>query len=483
MENQKQEANKNTAAAQSAPTATQKVDLGVGSVGKLLFRLAVPAIVAQIINVLYNMVDRMYIGHLPGVGTAALTGVGVCFPIITAVSAFAALVAMGGAPRASIFLGKGEKKEAERILGNCTTALLCISALLTLVFSIYGKQLLMLFGASEATVGYGWSYLRIYLLGTVFVQLSLGLNAFINAQGYAGVGMATVVIGAVLNIILDPIFLFVFNMGVAGAALATIISQAVSALFVVWFLCSKKTYLRLRLKAMRPSAKVMLPSIALGASPFVMQLTESVISVCFNTQLQRFGGDIAVGAMTILASVMQFAMLPLQGLSQGAQPISSFNFGANKLDRVAKTFKILLFCCLGYATALWAVAEFAPQVFIGIFTQSPELAAYTTKALQVYMLASCLFGAQIACQQTFVALGKALISLFLAILRKIILLVPLIFILPQLLQDKAMAVFWAEPVADTLAVLTTTTMFAVVFGGMMKKWRAEQAALRPGSGK
>lgn len=459
---------------QTEPTASaQQVDLGSGSVGKLLFRLAVPAIVAQLINVLYNMVDRMYIGHLPDVGTAALTGVGVCFPLITAISAFAALVAMGGAPRASIFLGRGDKPTSQRILGNCTTALLGVSVILTIVFLVFGRQLLMLFGASADTIDYAWSYLRIYVLGTVFVQISLGLNAFINAQGYAKTGMITVVIGAALNIVLDPIFLFVFKMGVAGAALATIISQAVSALFVVKFLSSRKSYLRLDPKTMRINPRVLLPCIALGASPFVMQLTESVISVCFNTQLQRYGGDIAVGAMTILSSVMQFSMLPLQGLSQGAQPIASFNYGAGKLDRVLKTFKVLLISCLGYSTLLWAMAVFAPQIFTGIFTQSPELAAYTERAMRVYMFASCLFGAQIACQQTFVALGKALISLFLALLRKIILLVPLIFILPNFFPaDKVTAVFLAEPVADTLAVLATCTMFAIIFGKMYKEWKA-----------
>ena len=460
------------------PAAQGGADLGSGSVGRRLFKLAVPAIVAQVINVLYNMVDRMYIGHLPEIGETALTGVGVCFPLITAISAFAALVSMGGAPRASIFLGRGDKETAEKILGNCATALVVVGVALTAVFFAFGYQLLGLFGASADTIGYAWQYFSIYLVGTIFVQASLGLNAFINAQGYTMVGMLTVVIGAVLNIILDPILMFGFDMGVAGAALATIISQAVSAAFTVWFLCSKRSYLRLKASNLRLVGKILWPSIALGLSPFVMQLTESVISICFNTQLQIYGGDIAVGAMTILSSVMQFAMLPLQGLTQGAQPITSFNFGAGKMDRVVKAFRILLISCLTYATALWAICEFAPQLVIGIFTPADgTLGVYTRSALRIYMAASLLFGAQIACQQTFVALGKAGISLFLAVLRKIILLVPLIFLLPRVLpiaQDTA--VFLAEPVADTLAVITTCTMFGIVFGGMVKKWKQEQKA-------
>ena len=460
------------------PAAQGGADLGSGSVGRLLFKLAVPAIGAQVINVLYNMVDRMYIGHLPEIGETALTGVGVCFPLITAISAFAALVSMGGAPRASIFLGRGDKETAEKILGNCATALVVVGVALTAVFFAFGYQLLGLFGASEDTIGYAWQYFSIYLVGTIFVQASLGLNAFINAQGYTMVGMLTVVIGAVLNIILDPILMFGFDMGVAGAALATIISQAISAAFTVWFLCSKRSYLRLKASNLRLVGKILWPSIALGLSPFVMQLTESVISICFNTQLQIYGGDIAVGAMTILSSVMQFAMLPLQGLTQGAQPITSFNFGAGKMDRVVKAFRILLISCLTYATALWAICEFAPQLVIGIFTPADgALGVYTRSALRIYMAASLLFGAQIACQQTFVALGKAGISLFLAVLRKIILLVPLIFLLPRVLpiaQDTA--VFLAEPAADTLAVITTCTMFGIVFGGMVKKWKQEQKA-------
>ena len=436
---------------------TKEADLGNGPIGSLLFKLALPAIVAQIINVMYNMVDRMYIGHIKDIGPDALTGVGVTMPLIMAISAFAALVSMGGAPRASIMMGKGEKDNAEKILGNCTTMLVLMALVLTAVILIFGQPLLLMFGASENTIGYAWDYMKIYAIGTIFVQISLGLNAFINAQGFAMTGMCTVAIGAVCNIILDPIFIFGFHMGVQGAALATILSQAVS--FVWVFLTSKKSTLRIRVKNLKLSAPVILPSIGLGVSPFIMQFTESVISVCFNTSLQRYGGDIAVGAMAILTSVMQFCMLPLQGLTQGAQPIISFNYGAGKLERVKKAFRLLLAASLCYSTLLWAIAMFLPQAFIAIFTSDPELTSYTVWAIRIYMAASLLFGIQIACQQTFIALGNAVTSVFLALLRKVILLIPLIFILPLFLTNKPFGVFLAEPVADTIAVTVTGLLF------------------------
>ena len=438
---------------------TKEADLGNGPIGSLLFKLALPAIVAQIINVMYNMVDRMYIGHIKDIGPDALTGVGVTMPLIMAISAFAALVSMGGAPRASIMMGKGEKDNAEKILGNCTTMLVLMALVLTAVILIFGQPLLLMFGASENTIGYAWDYMKIYAIGTIFVQISLGLNAFINAQGFAMTGMCTVAIGAVCNIILDPIFIFGFHMGVQGAALATILSQAVSFVWVLVFLTSKKSTLRIRVKNLKLSTPVILPSIGLGVSPFIMQFTESVISVCFNTSLQRYGGDIAVGAMAILTSVMQFCMLPLQGLTQGAQPIISFNYGAGKLERVKKAFRLLLAASLCYSTLLWAIAMFLPQAFIAIFTSDPELTSYTVWAIRIYMAASLLFGIQIACQQTFIALGNAVTSVFLALLRKVILLIPLIFILPLFLTNKPFGVFLAEPVADTIAVTVTGLLF------------------------
>ena len=452
--------------------AARGIDLGQGSVGKLLLRLALPAIVAQVINVLYNMVDRMYIGHIEGVGADALTGVGVTMPLILAISAFAALVSMGGAPRASIMLGRGDKEGAEQTLGNCTTMLLVVAAVLTAVVLGWGERILLLFGASENTVGYAWDYMRIYALGTVFVQLALGLNAFINAQGYATMGMLTVLIGAVLNIVLDPVFIFALGMGVRGAALATVLSQAVSSIWVVRFLTSERSFLRIRRACLRLRAQVVLPCVALGVSPFIMQFTESVLSVCFNTSLLKYGGDMAVGAMTILSSAMQFCMLPLQGLTQGAQPIVSFNYGARKMERVNRAFVLLLAACLSFSTLLWAVAMFAPQVYASIFTDDPALIAYSCDVMRVYMAASLLFGAQLACQQTFIALGNAKISVFLALLRKVILLIPLIFLLPPFFQDKVFAVFLAEPVADTIAVTVTVTMFFITFTRLKRAARA-----------
>ncbi len=446
-----------------------ETDLGNQSVGRLLFRLALPAITAQLINVLYNIVDRMYIGHIPVTGTDALTGVGVTMPAIMAISAFAALVSMGGAPRASIMMGRKDNGQAERVLGNCTTMLLIMAAILTAVFLIFGRQILMVFGASSNTIGYAWDYMQIYAVGTVFVQLSLGLNAFISAQGYAKTSMFTVLIGAVCNIILDPVFIFVFDMGVRGAALATIISQAVSAAWVVKFLTSKKSLLRIRKESLRLCAGIMLPCLALGVSPFIMQFTESILSVCFNSSLLKYGGDIAVGSMTILASIMQFSMLPLQGLTQGAQPIISFNYGAMKAERVKKAFRILLLSCLVYSTALWSVSMFAPRVFVSMFTNDPRLIEYSVRALRIYMASSLLFGAQIACQQTFIALGNAKASVFLALLRKVILLIPLIFILPAFVSNKVMGVFLAEPIADFTAVCVTTVTFLVSFRRLMRR--------------
>lgn len=452
----------------------KEVNLGEGSVGRLLFRLALPAITAQIINVLYNLVDRMYIGHIDEIGADALTGVGVTMPVIMAISAFAALVSMGGAPRASIMMGRGDAKQAEKILGNCTAALIAAAAVLTAVFLAFGERILLLFGASDQTIGYAWQYLQIYVCGTLFVQTALGLNAFINAQGYARMGMFTVLIGAVCNIVLDPILMFGFHMGVRGAALATIISQGISSAWVLRFLTSPKSFLKIRRENLKIEPAVLLPCMALGVSPFIMQFTESILSVSFNTSLLKYGGDMAVGAMTILSSVMQFSMLPLQGMTQGAQPIISFNYGARKLGRVTEAFRFLLITCLLYSGLIWAVSMFAPQVFAAVFTDEAELIAYSRWAMRIYMASSCLFGAQIACQQTFIALGNAKISVFLALLRKVILLIPLIFILPNFFDDKVMAVFLAEPIADALAVITTVTTFGFTFRKLKKAARDEE---------
>ena len=437
-------------------------------VGKLLFQLALPAIAAQIINVLYNVVDRMYIGHIPDIGAMALTGVGVTMPVIMAVSAFAYLISMGGSPRASIMMGKQDYDKAEEIVGNCAMTLIIISVTLTIILLLFSKPLLMVFGASENTIIYALRYLRIYSMGTIFVQLALGLNAFITAQGKAKTSMFTVLIGAVTNIILDPIFIFVFNMDVRGAALATIISQAISCIWILAFMTSKRTILKLKLKNLKISPNIILPCLALGFSPFIMQFTESILFVSFNTSLLKYGGDLAVGAMTILSSIMQFSFLPIMGLTQGAQPIISYNYGANNLNRVKSAFKILLISCLSFSLLMWIISEFFPYVFVRIFTSDEELINYAIWALKIYMAASLIFGAQTACQQTFVALGNAKISAFLAILRKVILLIPLIFILPVFMQNKVMAVLLAEPIADFLAVCTTVTLFTIYFKKLLK---------------
>lgn len=438
---------------------SQEVDLGRESVRHLLFVLAVPAITSQVVNALYNMVDRMYIGHIPEIGSTALTGVGVCFPIIMIISAFAYLFGMGGAPRASIFMGKQDNQTAEKILGNCTTSLVIISIVLTIAVLLFQEPLLYLFGASENTIGYAMDYMTIYTVGTIFVQLTLGLNAFISAQGFSKISMLTVVIGAVTNIVLDPIFIFGLNMGVQGAAIATVMSQALSAIWAFWFLSGKNTVLKLKKKNLKINFHILLPCIALGVAPFAMQATESVLVLCFNSSLLKYGGDLAVGAMTILSSVMQFAMLPMQGLTQGGQPIISYNYGAKQGDRVQQAFKLQTVACFSYSTILWLCVMLVPGLFVAIFTSDPELTKITIWALRIYMAGVLLMGIQISCQQTFIAFGNSKKSAFLAVFRKILVLIPLIYILPMFLSDQVFAVFLAEPIADTIAVLTTSTMF------------------------
>lgn len=455
------------ASAQNAGEEENK--LGTQPVGRLFFSLAAPAIAAQVINLLYNVIDRIYIGHIPEVGAMALTGVGVTFPVLMLIAAFAALVGFGGAPRAAIAMGKGERDHAEEILGNCVTALVIVAAVLTVVFTVWGRPILYVFGASDETIGYASEYMGIYVLGTVCVLMTTGLNAFITSQGFAAIAMKTVMIGAGLNIVLDPVFIFALGMGVKGAALATILSQAVSAIWVLLFLSGKKTILRIQKKYIRLRPAVLLPVLALGVSPFIMQATESLLAVCFNTSLLKYGGNMAVGAMTILSSVMQAAMMPIQGMAQGMQPIVSYNYGARKMHRVHKTFLITLRACLIYTGALWLVSMLFPQLLARIFTPDEQLIEYCTWALRIYMGGSCIFGAQIACQQTFVALGKAVHSLFLAVLRKLILLIPLIYILPCFIENKVLAVFLAEPVSDILAVITTVTLFRFTAWKMMKE--------------
>ncbi len=456
--------------------------LGTEPVGGLLFRLAVPTITAQVINMLYNVVDRIYIGHMGPEGDMALTGVGVCMPIIMFVSAFAALISSGGAPRASIFMGQGDKESAERTMGGCFSAQVIVSLILTAVILLYNRPLLLAFGASENTIGFATAYMGIYALGTLFVELTLGMNAFITAQGFAKMGMLTVLIGAVCNIVLDPIFIFLFHMGVRGAALATVISQGVSCAWVVRFLSRGKSILKLNGDSLKIRPSLVLPCVALGVAPFVMQASESVISVCFNSSLLKYGSDVAVGSMTILTSVMQFAMMPLQGLAQGAQPISSYNYGAGNAGRVKAVFKLLLITSLAYSTALWALIMAFPQVFVTMFNSKPELVSFASKALRVYCAVMFIFGAQIACQMTFVSLGYAAASAIVAIVRKFVLLVPLIYIMPALMEDKAMAVYTAEPVADLLAVTFTVILFSVQFKKALRKMELQQQKLSPPTG-
>ena len=443
---------------------TDKEFLRTEPLGKLLLRLALPTVAAQLINMLYNIVDRIYIGHIPEIGATALTGVGVCMPLIMIVSAFAALVGYGGAPRASIFMGKKEKETAEEILGNCFVLQIFISIILTIILLVRNRDFLMAFGASDATIEYGVNYMNIYALGTIFVEITLGMNAFITAQGFAKTGMLSVLIGAVANIILDPIFIFGFNMDVRGAALATIISQALSCIWVVRFLCGKKTFLEIKKKNLRLAPKIILPCLALGTATFIMQASESVISVCFNSSLQKYGGDIAVGAMTILTSVMQFAMLPLQGLGQGAQPIISYCYGAGDAGRVRAAFKLLLKVSMVYSVLLWLLVMLLPGGFAAMFTTDAVLMKYTKTALRIYMGSMFLFGIQIACQMTFNALGKAVESIIVAVMRKFVLLIPLIYIMPQIIKsNQAIAVYIAEPIADLIAVTFTAILFTVQF--------------------
>jgi putative MATE family efflux protein len=450
--------------------------LGTEPVGRLLIRLSIPAITAQIVNMLYNIVDRIYIGHIPGVGALALTGVGVCMPIIMIISAFAALVSMGGAPRASIFMGMQDNESAERTLGNCFVLQILISLVLTIVVTVWNRQFLMAFGASVNTVGYAHSYLSVYALGTIFVQLTLGMNAFITAQGFATTSMLTVCIGAVCNIILDPVFIFGLHLGVAGAAVATVISQAVSTVWVLLFLCGRKSVLRLDLRMFRLSAKIILPCLGLGFAPFTMQASESFIFVCFNSSLLKYGGDVAVGAMSICTSIIQFGLLPLNGLGQGAQPVTSYNFGAKNIQRVKRTFRLLLTTSMIYAAGIWLAVMMFPRAFARIFTSDQTLILFTAKALRIYCGAMFIFGIQTSCQMTLVAIGKAVSSITVAVMRKFVLLLPLIYFLPSLAAggggilpvDRTTAVYMAEPAADILAVTFTAVLFTVQFKKAMK---------------
>ena len=440
-----------------------KQDLGTAGIGRLLAQLAIPAVVAQIVNLLYNIVDRVYIGHMPEVGANALTGVGLFLPILMLINAFAMMAGAGGAPRAAIAMGQGDRERAEKIMANCFTMLLIFAAVLTGVFYVSAPALLRLFGASEVTLPYAVDYARIYILGSVCVLAVMGMNTFITTQGFAKISMMTTVIGAVINIVLDPIFIYALDMGVKGAALATVLSQAVGAIWILRFLTGKKTILRLKLSNMKLQLPIIGPCLALGISTFVMLATESLLSMSFTSSLAKYGGDLAVGAMTIITSVSQLVTMPLSGICQGAQPIISFNYGAGNDDRVKKTFRLELLICAGYAALFWLALMIRPSMFAAIFNDNSALVEYTAWAMRIYMAGIFSMGFQMCCQQSFMALGQAKVSLLLACLRKIILLIPLIFILPQLFENKVFAVFLAEPVSDILAATVTVAVFILQF--------------------
>ena len=444
-------------------------DMGTERVSKLLAQLAIPAVVAQVINLLYNIVDRIYIGHIPDIGASALTGVGLFTPILMLLNAFAMLAGSGGAPRAAIAKGQQDQKGAEKIMGNCFALLLLLAVVLTTTGYIFAPQLLRMFGASDVTLPYAVAYARIYILGSVFVLLVMGMNPFITTQGFAKISMMTTVIGAVINIILDPIFIFALKMGVQGAALATVLSQAVGAVWILRFLSGKKTILHLRKENFQLEKDVIMPCLALGISTFVMLSTESILSVSFTSSLSRYGGDIAVGAMTIITSISQLVSMPLQGICQGGQPIISYNYGAHNENRVKEAFFTQFKVCVSFSVVCWMIILLVPQVFAHMFSGNAELVQYTSWALRIYMAGIFSQGFQLCCQQSFVALGQAKISLFLACLRKLILLIPLIFLLPVFLENKVFAVFLAEPVSDILAATVTTTVFLSKFNGILKR--------------
>ena len=457
-----------------AKQAKPKQDMGTGSVKKLMVQMAVPALVGQVVNLLYNIVDRIYIGHIPEVGGLALTGVGLFSPILMLITAFAMMAGSGGAPRAAIAMGQGDKDRAEKIMGNCFTVLMGFAVILTIGFYFACPPLLRMFGASDATLPYALEYGRIYVLGSVFVLTVMGMNVFITTQGFAKISMLTTVIGAVINIVLDPILIFVLDMGVKGAAIATVLSQAVSAVWILRFLTGKQTILKLKAANLKLIPSIILPCLGLGVSTFVMLSTESILSVSFTSSLARFGGDVAVGAMTVLTSINQLITMPLSGVCQGGQPLISFNYGAKKYDRVKEAFFCQFFTCVAYTTVFWLLLMLFPNVFAGIFTSDVALVDYTAWALKIFLACGFSVGFQISCQQAFMALGQAKISLVMALLRKVFLLIPLIFLLPNFFADKAFAVFLAEPVSDIIAAAVTTFMFFRFFLKMLKEGKAEQ---------
>ena len=452
--------------------------LGTEKILKLMLTMGLPSLVAQLINLLYNIVDRSYIGHIAGVGAAALTGVGLSLPIIVIVTAFSAFVGGGGAPLAAIALGRGDRERAEKILGNGVTTLLFLSISLMVVFFFIKEPFLYLVGASHATFPYANDYISIYLCGTVFVQITVGLNTFITAQGNSKTAMLSVLIGAVINIILDPIFIFVCGMGVKGAALATVISQGCSAAWVIRFLTSSKASLRIRRKYLRPEWKIVSGTAALGISPFIMQATEALISVTMNSGLSRYGGDMYVGTLTIMQSVMQFVSVPANGFSQGVQPIMSYNYGAGNIDRVKETFRKLFLFTETVSGLIALSAILFPTVFGRLFTNDENLLAMVGRVMPVFMAGMVIFGVQMTCQSTFMALGQAKISLFVAMLRKVILLAPLAFFLPRI-TNSAMSIYYAEPISDFTSVTVCSLLFLLNFKKILSNGEKKKIEKNP----
>ncbi len=441
--------------------------LGTEPLGKLIISMALPSVAAQLVNVIYNMVDRIYIGHIPGAGAQALTGLGISLPVILLIQAFSSLAGMGGAPQASIQLGRGDRDRAEKILGNSVAMLAAFAVVLTAGFYLFKTPLLYLFGASDATIIYAQDYLNIYLAGTVFVMAYQGLNMYISCQGHARTAMVSVLIGAVLNIGLDPLFIFGLGMGIQGAALATIISQGVSAVWVVSFLLSKRTGLHIRRKNIRPNGKIIGAIAALGISPFVMQSTESLINIVLNSSLRNYGGDLYVGALTIMQSVLQLIVIPVQGFSQGVQPIISYNFGAGKIARVKKTFQTSLSAIWAFGFVFTGIVMLFPGFFSGLFTSDAQLLRLTEAKMPLFLAGLLIFGIQMTCQSTFMGLGRAKISLFIALWRKVILLIPLALILPRFMGVDG--VYWAEPLADGISAVTAGILFVLTV--WRKEWK------------
>lgn len=441
---------------------------------KVILRMAVPMIMAQLVNVLYSVVDRMYIGHIPGIGSVALTGIGLCMPIISIIAAFGNMCGMGGGPLCSIARGEGDTGKAERIMGNTLTLLLVFGTVITAVLLIFMKEILYLFGASDATYPYAAEYARIYILGTYFVMISLGMNPFINCQGFASMGMLTVLVGAVVNIILDPIFIFALDMGVAGAAWATIIAQFCSAVWVLVFLKSKKAILDLNIKNMKPEGRLIGRICALGTTGFVMNATNGAVQIACNTQLQKYGGDLYVGAMTVINSVREVVFMIVHGLTSASQPVLGYNYGAKAYKRVKQGIKFVIGASFFYCTLVWALMMLLPRFFILIFNDEPELVSVAIPGIRIYFCCYFIMSLQMCAQATFVGLGKSKPAVFFSLLRKVIIVVPLTYLLPMIDSIGAYGVFWAEPVSDILSGIVS---FSAMYFTVYRKLDSEGARL------